>query len=360
MSKVNRQLKLYGIIMALFIIFIAACDRSSNILVTETDAPTAVAEPINLPENFEVWGHRGAPGLKPENTIPSFETALDLSVTALDLDVHLTADQEVVIWADPTLTPTKCELDIGQIAGTYGPDDGPLFEDVKTNLVGGNLRLSEIPYQRLRYNPYSCHLNPDPVEFPEQIHTATELAGCCFSAGTSYRLITLGQLFQFVDRYSQAVIKTAVQRDNASQVQFSIELHHDPEVTDTERRSPLVTAVLAIIEEYELTERVILQSFDPKMLWTIHQTKPDIHLARLTQGETPQLSELAAQSISVWAPHYQDVTAELVTQAHDAGLKVIPWVMNNPSEMAYLISLGVDGLTTDRPDLVDGAGKRRD
>ena len=54
---------------------------------------------------FELQGHRGARGLKPENTLPSFEAALDAGVTSIETDVHLTRDGVPVLVHDATLSP---------------------------------------------------------------------------------------------------------------------------------------------------------------------------------------------------------------------------------------------------------------
>ena len=76
----------------------------------------------NLPEGFDVQGHRGARGLKPENTLPAFETALDLGVTTLELDLHLTAEGALVIWHDPVLNKDKCGLDPRAAIDVPNPD----------------------------------------------------------------------------------------------------------------------------------------------------------------------------------------------------------------------------------------------
>src|SRR6476620_7521466 len=53
---------------------------------------------------FDLQGHRGARGLRPENTLPSFEAALDAGVTSIETDLHLTRDGAVVLWHDPLVT----------------------------------------------------------------------------------------------------------------------------------------------------------------------------------------------------------------------------------------------------------------
>jgi len=50
---------------------------------------------------FEIQGHRGAPRVRPENTLPSFEAALDGGATSLECDVHVTADGVPVLCHDP-------------------------------------------------------------------------------------------------------------------------------------------------------------------------------------------------------------------------------------------------------------------
>ena len=53
-----------------------------------------------------IYGHRGARGEAPENTLPSFQKALDAGVTRVELDLHLSADQQLIIIHDPTLKRT--------------------------------------------------------------------------------------------------------------------------------------------------------------------------------------------------------------------------------------------------------------
>src|SRR6266436_1601144 len=52
------------------------------------------------PTEYEVQGHRGARGLLPENTLPSFEIALDVGVTSIETDVHLSKDDVAVLFHD--------------------------------------------------------------------------------------------------------------------------------------------------------------------------------------------------------------------------------------------------------------------
>ena len=62
----------------------------------------------------------------------------------------------------------------------------------------------------------------------------------------------------------------------------------------------------------------------------------------------PRLAKAAG--CAVWSPFWRNVTADDVKEAQALGLKVVPWTVNEPAEMARLIGLGVDGLITDYPD----------
>lgn len=60
-----------------------------------------------------------------------------------------------------------------------------------------------------------------------------------------------------------------------------------------------------------------------------------------------------------WAPHYQYITDALLEEAHQLGLKVYVWTVDSRSEMVRLIEMGVDGIITNRPDiLIPVAGSR--
>jgi glycerophosphoryl diester phosphodiesterase len=54
----------------------------------------------------------------------------------------------------------------------------------------------------------------------------------------------------------------------------------------------------------------------------------------------------------VWSPYFADVTPELVKEAHDLGLRVVVWTVNKPEDIARMIEIGVDGVISDRPDLL--------
>jgi hypothetical protein len=140
-----------------------------------TEPTTVATEPTttSLPAVESGWaaldvqGHRGASGLKPENTLPGFETALDLGVTTLELDLHLTADGVPVIWHDPSISKEKCRRDPAATVAAPDPD-GVVPE-------GNSLQISRLTLAQVQ--TYLCDRNPDASAYPDQDNAPTALAG---------------------------------------------------------------------------------------------------------------------------------------------------------------------------------------
>ncbi len=297
--------------------------------------PTGTAEPVDV-SGIELQGHRGARGLRPENTLPSFETALDLGVDTLELDMHLTADGVVVVWHDDRIEPDKCRL-VGNLdPSPPDPVDRPRIAELTAAQVAG----------------YRCDLNPDPDRFPDQRPEPTALAG------DDYGIPTLAEVFEFVAGYAAAPDKTAGQRERAAQVGFNIETKRDPsdpgaigDGFDGSSAGPFELAVLEAVDAAGVADRVTIQSFDHRSLWTLHELRPELSLAALTRrGDRVDVTDLARRGATIWSPDRRVVDADAVALAHDAGLRVIPWTVNDAGEARALISVGVDGIITDRPD----------
>ncbi len=125
---------------------------------------------------------------------------------------------------------------------------------------------------------------------------------------------------------------------------------------DGETAGTFELAVIEAVTTAGVINRVTIQSFDHRSLWAVHAVRPAIPLAALTsRGDIPDFAELESLGAAVWSPDYRSVSSSTLQQAHDAGLLVIPWTVNDPADMADLLDLGVDGIITDRPDLAQPA-----
>src|SRR5262245_52353129 len=103
---------------------------------------------------FDLQGHRGARGLKPENTLPSFEEALDAGVSSIETDVHLTRDGVPVLCHDPILNDTVSAF---------------LRDDVEPLQHLSRMALEEV-------RQIVVARNPDPLRFPDQDGKVTPVA----------------------------------------------------------------------------------------------------------------------------------------------------------------------------------------
>lgn len=302
----------------------------------------AFAVEHGLPENFDVQGHRGARGLKPENTLPAFEVALDLGVTTLELDLHYTADDALVVWHDPAIKTEFCELPEGVDVDI--PDDNSL-------IFGDNPRsIRKLTLEQVQ--AFRCD-KVSPSTFPDQDNEPTELAG------DAYHIPTLREVFEFVEAYAQSDEKTEAQRENAAQIRYNLESKRQvnrPSAIDDDFDGKNIgefeQAIVELVLEFDLLERTTFQSFDHRVVWAIKDAYPDATVAALTSRQRPRLEEYVDKGAAIWSPNYNAITPEDIEAAQALGLRVIPWTINDAETMRQFIEWGVDGIITDQPDIL--------
>ena len=251
-------------------------------------------------KSIEVQGHRGARGLLPENTLPSFEIALDLGVTSIETDVHMTRDDVVVLIHDARIT-----------------NDAPL---VRT------LTLSQLRIWRIG-------------------------------------IPTLTEFFEFVAEYMESISKTKTQQERASRLIFDLELKRMPFEPETigdgftgDGPALLERQVVAAIRAAGVLERTRVRSFDHRCVWAIKQLEPTLQTGLLIHETVPRdiAKLLETAQAELYCPNYRFVDAEVVRQVHTAKKRIIPYTVNEPSAWDRLIGWGVDGITTDYPDRLLG------
>jgi glycerophosphoryl diester phosphodiesterase len=278
--------------------------------------------------NFLLIGHRGARGLFPENTCEGFSQALAFGIDGIELDVGVTADAVPVVCHDPALN-----RDLVRTAdGHWLPGPGPLIR----SLTAAELARYDVG----RTRPGSPAALANPAQVPHD--------GAC-----------IPQLDEVLARFD---------------TQFMIEMKTLADQPDwTVPAIEMAELVADVVEARGAAGRVRIESFDWRGPRHLRRTRPGLPLAWLTtratvaaarlwwDGPTPAdyggsvprvvAAEGGGRSGDIWAPGYVDLTAELIVEAHELGLAVVPWTVNLPEDMARLIEWGVDGLVTDRPDL---------
>jgi len=287
---------------------------------------------------LDIQGHRGARGLAPENTLAAFARALSIGVTTLELECAITRDRVVVVIHDPVLNPDLTRGPDGKWLSRPGP------------------RILELTYEELRrydvgrVNPASASA----ARWPEQV------------AADGARIPRLTDVFDLV-----------VRARNES-VRFNIETKLSPlapeETVGPEEFAGLLTSV---VRDAGMSGRTSIQSFDWRTLQWVQAQAPGITTVYLTvvgdpedniEAQKPVSSWTAGRHVreyggsvprliqasggAVWSPFYGNVTRELLGEAHALNLKVVAWTVNEPADMRRLIEWGIDGIISDRPDIL--------
>ena len=271
---------------------------------------------------FDLQGHRGARGLRPENTLLAFAEALRLGVSTLELDLGLTRDGVLVVGHDPRLSGDVARGPDGRVLEGPGPALSSLSHDELQRYDVGRLR------------PGSAYA----ARFPEQ------------QGADGVRMPRLAE------------VVALTQRAGNRKVRFNVEIKTDPR--DPEATVPpaaFAEAVVLFVRERGLVSRVTIQSFDWRSLERVREIAPEIERSCLTLEQAgdsaPRL--VAAAQCQVWSPDFHDVSDALVREAHALRLKVLPWTVNEPEDMERLMDLGVDGIITDYPDRLRAAMAKR-
>jgi glycerophosphoryl diester phosphodiesterase len=251
---------------------------------------------------FDVQAHRGGAALAPENSLAAFDTALSVGVSTLECDVHISVD------GVPVLSHER----------TYAGRIIPL------------------------------------TTYDELVHQCPpDLAP----------LVTLTDLV--------ALLEERAADEVGLNIETKFDVLHPDESAPRER---FVEVVLGVLHGSTLSGRSSIQSFDWAVLRLVRAAEPALALNALTNtdyldvdqpGASPWLAGLdiddfgdsvpaavSALGFNAISPSHSILTAAMVAEAHRAGLRVLPYTVDNEATMRHLIAIEVDGLITNRPDLL--------
>jgi glycerophosphoryl diester phosphodiesterase len=249
-----------------------------------------------------LFGHRGAAGILPENTMPSFRKAIEGGADALELDVHATRDGVVVVIHDETIERTT---------------DG-----------AGAVR--ELTFAELSRHD----------------------AGARFAADGGFPFrgqgIRVPALEEVVDAFPTVPLNIEIKQAEV----------------------PIEDAVVSLLERKNAIDRVMLAAEHDVILQRIRRRAPDAAtsasydeardffqrcFANDFGGYTPRARAL---QIPVRVEQIELVSAMTVEAAHDHGLEMHVWTINEEDEMERLIRLGVDGVMSDFPARLVAVARR--
>ena len=208
----------------------------------------------------DVHGHRGCRGLLPENSLPAFEKAVELGCDFVELDVVMSADGQVIVCHEPWMRELICTTPDGERI----PEEQSRMHNIH------RMTVTEI-------QAYDCGSTPHP-DFPEQKHLET------FKP-------TLMEVVEATDEF--ALLSGSVSPN------YNIEIKSDPAWYGIFQPEPTAyaLAVIATIDSLGISDRCIVQSFDPAVLEAVHADRPDLATALLVEnndgpGEEPGPSVL--------------------------------------------------------------------
>jgi glycerophosphoryl diester phosphodiesterase len=133
-----------------------------------------------------------------------------------------------------------------------------------------------------------------------------------------------------------------------------------PEVKDPRLYPGIEERVAAVIGAHGYEEQTIVQSFDMTSLERLHQVNPRLRLAALYTATSPLRGD-PPRGVTVVGPPWELVgsDATLVRDAHASGRQVVVWSVDGASPVRALVEARVDGIITNRPDVVRAAIERR-
>jgi glycerophosphoryl diester phosphodiesterase len=277
---------------------------------------------------FDVQGHRGARGLMPENTIPAFLLALDSGITTLEMDLVITKDKQVIVSHDPWMNAVFC-ID-------------PSGKEIKEGSEN-KYNIYQMTYDQVK--EWDCGSKGN-SNFPEQKKMKVSkplLADVIVAVENHIKNFTKYEVDYNVE------IKSTVEGDK--------KFHPKPE--------EFSDLAYNLIDQYLPWDRVIIQSFDIRVLKYWHQKYPAVRLALLIENlkdASENLHDLGFYP-DIYSPDYHLLDKNEVKHLHALTptrilnskqkvrpMRVIPWTVNDEKEMTELKEMGIDGIITDYPD----------
>ena len=261
--------------------------------------PRADRKPAVTGHRWQVIAHQGGNHLRPDNTMVAFRNAVQLGVDALELDVHGTADGELVVIHDETVDRT----------------------------TNGSGLVREMTLEQIREldAAYRWPHHMETGEYPYR--------------GRGVKIPTLEEVLRaFPD------------------VPMTIEIK--------QREPSIVRQFGELLQRYDREQHTIVASFHPDVMREFRRQFPSF----ATSGVEPEIRTfyvmktvfagwlypppMEAFQVPEASGDLQVITPRFVRAAHRRGISVQVWTINDRDSMRRILDAGVDGIITDRPDLL--------
>lgn len=215
-------------------------------------------------------GHRGAKAYEPENTLRSFQKALELGVNAVELDVRRTRDGEIVVIHD---------AEVDRTTNGHGSVNELTLAEIKKLLTD---RGEKIP--------------------------------------------TLKEVLDSLDKKAKILIEL--------------------------KEIGLEDKILDLVQEKGLEGNVIIVSFHEEALRKVRALNNHVDIGLIYVKHKNPVKAALELKANYLLPFYRFTHTANVQKAHENGLKVIVWTINESGQVAEFVKKGVDGIASDKPDIL--------
>jgi len=290
---------------------------------------------LSKPNHIKIYGHRGARGDLPENTLESFKYLFDNAINAYETDILISKDLIPVITHDFRLDPSLTKDE----AGNWIKDE--------------NIKIFDLTYDEISK----------------------------FDIGSLNKLSRYGRRFinqrslenQKIPKLSELLELSS--KNLLQDLLINLEIKSTPDEKNlTPDPQDLVQIVLNEINNSNLKDKIIISSFDWRILREVKKQSPETPRAYLTfqqekgmkikktiYSKSPWIDHIPLTIVydlpkiikelggSAWHPYYKDINKKAVKDAHDNNLPVNVWTVNDEDDMLKMIEYGVDGIMTDYP-----------
>ncbi len=267
---------------------------------------------LSKPEHIKIYGHRGARGDLPENTLNSFEYLYQNNISVSETDILLTKDLVPVINHDFRLNPD-------------------FTKDASGNWLANNdIKIFDLTYEELsKYYVGSINKNSEyGKKFSKQKYLINQ------------KIPKLTELLELSSK------------GNLDNLLINLEIKSTPyESKLTPPPDKMVEIIVNEVNKFRIKNKMIYSSFDWRILGEIEKIDPKIPRAYLTfEKKDSELPRIIKKHGGVaWHPELKDIKKETVKISHDEDIAVNVWTVNEEDDMLRMIDLGVDGIITDYP-----------
>ncbi len=309
----------------------------------------SISAPAGQRHHIDIYAHRGFRAIAPENSLPAFAAAMKLGVDVIDMDINMTKDGALVVTHDLTLNPQITQTSDGKWITRKTPIKDLTLNELERFEVG-------------RVKPDSKFHRMYPHHIPM----------------SGVRIPTLEQVIRFVKQHETGTVR------------FQIEMKTDPTQPGLSVKPLIMAQALAkVIKRTHIQDRTEVQAFQWQALVDLQRLIPEIKTGYLTEPDYNPANQSLESKVGngriwtspllarnynydyprmikklggrFWEPYEFSVTEKQIEHAHALGLKVITWGWTeqehsdfNYRKVSQLIDWGVDGIITDRPDILRG------